>query len=198
MMPNNLFIMDFETNGLNIFDGESDFPIEIGVIVTDPKLNIQETYTSLIMPDSGYKTKDSWVNSEVDAYNIHKITIGEWVNNSITYVQCKDQLTNLANKYTIIDPNGLKQIKPIIISDNAVFETACIRQIFGNGLRDDNNKVYADDYRNYFHYSTWDTNVLLEHIIGDPIPVHRALKDCGVLYRNLVRAYDNLGWFGEL
>lgn len=197
-MPNNLFIMDFETTGLNIFAGGYDFPIEIGVIVTDSKLNIQETYTSLIMPDLKYKTKDVWVGSEVDAYNVHKITIKEWVDNSISYGLCKHQLANLAKKYTTISPNRLKPIKPIIISDNAVFDTACLQQIFNNNLSDDDYTTNCvEDYRDYFHYSTWDTNVLLEHIVGDPVPVHRALKDCGVLYRNLVRAYDNLGWLGE-
>ena len=60
MMPNNLFIMDFETNGLNVFDGK-DIPIEIGVIVTDNMLNFQESYTALIMPDLSYKNKGSVV-----------------------------------------------------------------------------------------------------------------------------------------
>ena len=70
MMPNNLFIMDFETNGLNVFDGK-DIPIEIGVIVTDNMLNFQESYTALIMPDSSYKNKVSWVDDEIYAYNVH-------------------------------------------------------------------------------------------------------------------------------
>lgn len=184
MMPNNLFIMDFETNGLNVFDGK-DIPIEIGVIVTDNMLNFQESYTTLIMPDSSYKNKVSWVDDEIYAYNVHKIEVDEWINESISYQLCKDQLIKLACKYTTLNPNGLKQVKPIIISDNAVFETACIRQIFGD-----------DDYRDVFHYSTWDSNILLDHVVGDPIPVHRALKDCGVLYRNLVCAYNNLNWLG--
>ena len=181
MMSNNLFIMDFETNGLNVFDGK-DIPIEIGVIVADNMLNFQESYTALIMPDSSYRTRVVWTGDEVYAYNIHKIEVEEWINKSISYQSCKEHLVALANKYTKVDHNG-KKVKPIIISDNAVFETACIRQVFGN-----------DDYRDVFHYSTWDSNVLLEHVVGDPIPAHRALKDCGLLYRNLVCAYNNLNW----
>ncbi len=183
MMSNNLFIMDFETNGLNVLDGTS-IPIEIGVIVTDNMLNFQESYTALIMPDSSDRTKVSWTGAEIIAYEVHKISVAEWINKSISYQSCKEHLVALANKYTEVDHTG-KQIKPIIISDNAIFETACVCQIFGN-----------EDYRNFFHYSSWDSNILLEHVVGDPIPVHRALKDCGLLYRNLVCAYNNLNWLG--
>ena len=181
-----MFIMDFETTGVNVFHtGETrDIPIEIGLIVTDPKLNILETYESFITPKSNYFNQDDWIGDQIYAYNVHKINYTDWINRSIGYQVCRDELIKLADKYTTINPNRLKQVKPIIISDNAVFETACIRQIFGDDY----------DYRDFFHYSTWDSNILLENTVGDPIPVHRALRDCGVLHRNLVRAFDRLNW----
>ena len=187
-MPNNLFIMDFETTGLGIFDYTS-FPIEIGIVITDNKLNIQETYSSFIRPNDFDSDQTNWNEEELKAYNIHKIEYAEWHDKAIGYNACRQHLMDLADKYTQFT-GAIKKIKPIILSDNAVFETMCIRRIF-----EDNSSPM--DYRDLFHYSSWDTNIILTNIIGDPIPAHRALADCGLLYKNLVRAYERLLWFNK-
>lgn len=175
MKNNNVFIIDFETTGLKIYN-KIDFPIEIGIIICDINLNLLDTYTKLIHPDNYIWSKD-WSEGQKEAYNIHQISYDEWKLNSKSYNDIKNDIINLSKKYSFTENDKYK--KPILMSDNAFFDTTCLRFILPNHL-------------NYFHYATWDTNILLERSVGDPKPKHRALEDCGLLYKQLIKAYSGL------
>lgn len=166
------FVCDFETTGVNT---AKDYPIEIGGVFLDYKFNIIEVIDQLIYyPEVA--EKDFWDRHDWYASTIHKIDFDEYKSNAVPPINIVKEIKKK------MDPCDAW---PIIISDNAQFEYNFMQKLFT-----DAGKSFI------FHYSAWDTNLLLRLSgIGDPIPVHRAFEDATLLYRNLIRAMEKLGFF---
>lgn len=185
----NYFILDFETTGLA---PTNNYPIEIGLIITDSKLTILDKFESLIFWQ-GLVDKhvivgaNSWLEKYVPAFEVHKISFQEeYLRCSILNCSVKNIISNISSmaaKYTINNKN-----KPVIISDNSIFEFGYLQKMFN---------FAGDDFFNHFHYSVWDTNLLLNNCktAKDPKPVHRAFDDVALLYKELVKSYNELNWF---
>jgi DNA polymerase III epsilon subunit-like protein len=62
-MEKNICFIDLETTGLNLI---SDYPIEVGAILTDSSLNIIQEFHSYIKPNNKYKVDES-------SFSIHGI-----------------------------------------------------------------------------------------------------------------------------
>ena len=178
---NVFFITDFESTGV---DTDLDYPIEIGIIVCDARFNIMNTYESLIkwplLYDEVISAKKEWPEEYQVAYTYHKIPAKEWVGNSVNFEQVVREIKLLINKHQKGDR------KPVIVSDNAVFETNFMKKMFD-----------ADKQDWPFHYCSHDTSLLLETTpIGDPRGVtHRALDDAAGLYRYIIRALEYNGYW---
>lgn len=178
-MENNYFIIDFETTGL---DYQNDFPIEVGFIVVDHKLNLLDTYQSLIVwpeLEMKYKKDFNWEEKYTPAYNVHKIEPADMIRFGKKVYSVKNEIIKYAENYSI------NNHKPILISDCANFEFNFLNKIL--------------PVCDYFHYAVWDTNLLLENTktAHDPVPAHRALADCGLLYRQLIQAYAENNWLED-
>lgn len=175
-----LVLSDFETTGLSF---DEDFPIEIGLIITDPQLVIQETYQTIIRyPDLDklLENETEWPAHMIPAYNVHKISVEEYKSGKSIAVVV-EELRRLIAKYSQT-VNGRK-LTPVLTSDNIQFEYRWMDFIL---------KYSGLSTASIFHYCGWDTSMTLDLIttVGDPKPVHRAFADTALLYRNLVRAFS--------
>jgi len=172
-------ICDFETTGV---DTDKDYPIEIGCIFTDRTFSTLGIYQDLISwPDlmvSGDSIDPDWNEHDQQAANIHKISYETYINGAVplsTVVgNVKDIVDKILNKF-------YKRV--ILISDNIQFEYRFMSILFKEA-----NIEWP------FHYCGWDSSLLLELTnIGDPVPDHRALRDCALLQRQLIRATEKIG-----
>ena len=165
------FICDFETTGIT----DNDHPIEVGIIVCDEDFNFLDSYSSLIAPpDDCFGTNDigvkHWSPRYVDAYKVHRIEPEKFSSfNDANIVRQSVQ--------SLVRLNTVDGRKPILVSDNIQFEWMHMKKLLGR-----------DDWP--FHYCGWDTSLFLEATgIGDPRNVpHRALADCGRLYKAIIEA----------
>jgi len=165
MKPQRFFIIDYETTGLDI---KRDSPIEIGIVITDQKFNLIETYTTFIQAEI-----DPYDESWLKAYAIHKIEPSLLAYGK-TIETVKEDLIALAKKHTV------KDNKPILLSDNIQFEWQWTEKIM-------------TDITKYFHYCGWDSSLLLESTgVGDPPPAHRALKDAGLVHAAILKALERV------
>ena len=176
------FIVDFETTGV---DPDTDYPIEIGIVVADGYMNIKKFYSSLIqVPDTYLQDSESpdsktWKGDYLGAFNVHKITPQEIQKKGKPIETVVQEVLDLAKQYTV------EKKKPILISDNIQFEYRFMINMFS---KVDMKKDFP------FHYCGWDSSLLLEGTgIGDPVSAHRALPDAMLLYTALVRALQKVG-----
>jgi len=180
-----LFLCDFETTGVSPKD---DYPIELGGLFLDKNLDIIDKLELLILPHESCftVTEDKelvWKSRYKEAYNVHKIEPKELVEKGV-YPEVA--VERILSKIKDLKPKG----RVIILSDNAQFEFNFMKRLFELAERE-------EDFP--FHYSAWDTNLLLELYapeIGDPVPVHRALPDALRLYKQLIRISEKIGYFG--
>lgn len=178
-------ICDFETTGINT---DTDYSIEIGIILTDEKFNVLETYNKLIK-DQDMIGKNNITNNEycwnqkyIPAYNVHKIELKEIIENGIPPEMIRSDIMDMIHKYK----HNTKD-KFILLSDNIQFEFNFMSKLFKESI-----------HGFPFHYCGWDSSLLLEVVtdVGDPKNVpHRALPDAFRLYKNLIRALDRTGTF---
>lgn len=181
MRNNRYFICDFETTGL---DRESR-PIEIGIIICDENFAVLETFERLIdwTPPAEYciltgspidPKKTTWSEEELRAFVVHKIMPAEIYNFGSTPQAVADRVKTLARKHTLYGK------KPILVSDNIVFEWMHLNNILEGKILES------------FHYCGWDTSLFLEATgVGDPRNVpHRALADCGRIHKAICEAMD--------
>jgi oligoribonuclease (3'-5' exoribonuclease) len=191
MKNNNIIfcITDFETTGL---DPNRDYPIEIACVFTDMHFNVINTYHSLIrysFSDLFIKTGEDeiiWRKEYQTAYNVHRIE-------PVKILELGSPAHYVVNELNQVI-NNLKQMynnaRAIIVSDNAYFEMAYMKRLYNLANKD---KEFP------FHYSAWDTNLLL-HLasdVGDFVSVHRAYQDAFRLYKQLVRCMERNGYFNR-
>lgn len=168
VIERNFIIFDVETTGLE----EDDFAIEIGMIIVDQTFKILDAYSTLAIPPIEVMNRltendTTWAASAAEAYAIHKISVNDVLNEGLDYSLLAQRIKQLAVQYT------LNKRKPILISDNAYFDTFHFTKIVPNKNQ-------------FFHYSTWDTNLMFACAkIADPISAHRALADTFLLYNQL-------------
>lgn len=180
----NFCFCDFETTGIEVYDYDSDtYPIEIGCIFTDHNLMIKDTYKSLIKWNEFVCSgNNDWPEGDMkEAYNIHKIDYGEVVSNG---EYPKSIVSLMISK--IVDNFGKKKVT--IVSDNAYFETYCMAKLF---------KQSEYDFRRFFHYTSWDINLLLKAVGIERIEEHnhRALDDAASMYHQTLRALQKINYF---
>ncbi len=180
-MNNNwiLCFCDFETTGV---DPRKDQPIEVACIWTDfsPELNELNRFQTLIKPsgDSGR----TWRYNEWDAHKVHGIDCGYCFARGWSRGQAGGGIWKICN--SLSEKHGLQRL-PILISDNAWFETQFMRRL-----------MVASGRRWPFHYCSWDTSLLLEVVgVGDPPKeevVHRAMPDTEQLLEYTRRAISEV------
>lgn len=179
MIPehNFLFLLDYETTGL---DPNKDYPIEIGGLLLNSKLELLDSYESMISwPGLRVRLnhKQEWPEEYATAYKYHKITPQEYLNH---FRNCDDvilDLQHIFNQHT----HSIPKARVILCSDNIQFEWNFTKRLF----KDTSHKWP-------FHYCGWDTSLLLEMLgVGDPKEKpHRALADAKQLYDALIRSKD--------
>jgi len=178
----NFCFCDFETTGVEVNDYDSDtYPIEIGCIFTDHNLMIKDTYEDFIKWEY-FSNFCYWPEGNMKkAYNIHKIEIQDIIKNggypsTIVYEIVKKITSNFGTKTVTI------------VSDNAYFETYCMHKLFNHS-----DYVFWD----YFHYTSWDINLLLKVLGIERIEAHnhRALDDAASMYHQTLRALQKINYF---
>ena len=175
-------ISDYETTGVNT---KKDLPIEIGMIFTDCTFATIGTYQDYVRCDALVKAIEDnggkWPTFAQEAYNVHKIDPKAYCKHA---VPIKDVAQNV---YNAVEGLKKRHKRVILISDNAKFETAFTERIYEKAGLPWN-----------FHFCTWDTNLFLEVIgVGDPIAEHRALRDCALLQRQIVRGLEAAQAYGR-
>ncbi len=179
------FIIDYETTGVSI---DKDFPIEIGIIITDSKFVILDTYSNYINTCKSFLNEGecTWDNCSrgKEAYPIHNIKVDTIISMGLFPNNIVDDIIDLTENYKV------KNKKPIIVSDNIQFEYSFTRKLF-------KLSGYNEILENHFHYCGWDTSLLLISTgVGDPKGVsHRAFDDAAILHQHIIRAMDRINAF---
>jgi len=160
-------IADTETTGL---DYENDLPIEVGLVFCNRNWEIIDTYQAFVAwPE--ITGQDGWTKKQWQASIVHQIPFSE-------YRKLAKPTSVIVKE--IMERTGQPPRKPVLISDNAVFDFTFLSKIFrreGKNLFD------------IFHYAVWDTNLFLSETgAGDPVPIHRALQDALLLYKAIIEA----------
>jgi len=178
MINQDLIFFDFESTGVNVRgDVYDDFPIEIGMVLCDKNLIIKDIYQSYIIWNELRDLKE-WNKEHQDAYKIHKISIDK--------IQTLGQHpSNVCNDiYILLKTYYSNKSNPILISDNAYFDTFMMHKLFRNNSFP-------------FHYTTWDINLL--QISTNTKKVckhdHTALGDSMNMYHRTLRALEKINYF---
>ena len=171
--PNQRFlILDYETTG---FDAQTQFPIEIGCVLTDSEFRTLETYETFIgWPGLGSED-GHWLPEHQGAYNVHKIEWRDYIQSAVRFGDVVHQVKTMCQKH-------FQGRKTILLSDNIQFEWGFTKKLF-----DEAGERWP------FHHCGWDSSILLETTgVGDPIPDHRAMRDVALLQAALIRALDRV------
>lgn len=164
-------IVDFETTGL---DPKKDYPIEIGMIITDHEFSLVHAFDALIKWDKliGEIGDDTeWPEEYQKAAEVHNISASEYKNKSEPYVD-SDVRSKIA-RYTE------KGSRVVMISDNTRFEWAFMEKLL--------NERALNSYVWPFHHSAWDCKLLMQMAgVEPPKKPHRAFKDAALLYRTIL------------
>lgn len=165
-------IIDTETTGL---DYENDLPIEIGLVFCSKNWEIIDVYQAFVAwPEIIRQT--GWNEKQWQASLIHQIPFSE-------YKKLAKPTSVIVKE--IIVKTGQPSRKPVLVSDNAVFDFIFFSRIF----REEGRNPF-----DIFHHCIWDTNLFLNETgVGDPAPVHRALQDALLLYKAIIEARTILG-----
>jgi oligoribonuclease (3'-5' exoribonuclease) len=161
-----LFWIDYETTGIDMQDLDT-VPIQVGVIVTDTKLNELDRYESLIWFDefNDYETWEEYSKAATLAFQIHGIYTKTCLEEGKSAAIVAKDLIDLATKHKV-DGGRI-----ILVSDNIQFEW----QLTDILLRE----MVEHDWP--WHYCGWDTSILElvpELNFRDPEdPPHSALQD---------------------
>ncbi len=168
------FFVDFETGGV---DPTRDAIYEVGIVVTDERFNVLETFESLVLDTDGPLATVS--ADEAPAYRVHGITEAERNARGVAPEIAGRAIAALATKHA---GGGSK---PVLVSDNIQFEWQLMARLL------------PAEITSLFHYCGWDTPLLPEASgVGDPKPAHRALADAGLAHAAVVRACERIGMFG--
>lgn len=178
----NFVILDFETTGLSPTNSR---PIEIGLLLLDSDFKKTGEYSSYITWNS-FRTRDQkeWNKKEVGAYDVHKIPFNKILTKGIAPYDVVKKVADVGK--------GLikNELKPILISDNAMFDGSFLDDLF---------YTFDEDYRNYFHYSIWDTSLLFslvkrnnQELYPNIEAVHNSLGDCEITHGMLLEALEVL------
>jgi oligoribonuclease (3'-5' exoribonuclease) len=154
--------LDYETTGVQEV---GDFPIEVGLIMTDIHLTRLESYQSLINWPA-FQDYQTWPPVWEGAYPIHGIRIQELRQDGAPPDVVASQMLTIARRYKDTDDQRV-----VLISDNIQFEWRNTRQLM--------NQLQGAPWP--YHYCGWDTSVL--SLVPDinfqdpPHPQHRAMSD---------------------
>jgi len=192
MKQNFYCFIDFETTGV---PAEEHYSIQIGMIFTDSKFQVLETFKSFIGWEELIKAVDAndlkWGDRFQDAEQYHKISAEKYV-----YECAKNEYSApfsvVSESYRLMriirEDYGDADSRFILISDNIQFEWQLLR------------KLYKESSAEWpFHYCGWDTSMLLCTVgTGDPEnPPHDALLDASGLHLAVVRSLEKTGFFND-
>lgn len=158
---------DFETTGV---DPSIDYPIEVGIVVVNHRLEEKFRYAEMIawqpLLEAIERAGGDWPELRLEAFKFHKIPASNYVAQAR-----RPELVVGAFMEFMQHHGGLSTPKkPILISDNIWFEVSFMKQLFA-----------ASGINYPFHYCGWDTSLLLEMTgVGDVpsnLKAHRALQD---------------------
>lgn len=211
-------ITDFETTGTDVL--YNDYPIEIGIMITDKHLNVLDMFSSLInihkiapqMFDIEGETpnnktgkfapsdiaskceKVKWNKMCSGAYKVHKIPAEDIVKAPPPESVVVD-INSRLNKAVKLLPEKEQKKKKIIVSDNIQFEYILMERLYKEFSVNKSEERNNNDWP--FHYCGWDTSLLLELTgVGDPNGVpHSAMGDVSILHTHLVRALEESGYY---
>jgi len=172
---------DFETTGVNARgEPKDDKPIQLGMILTDDKLVIQNIYQTYIAWSWMYEYS-KWPYDFKNAYNIHKIELE-------TLQQHGNTPAFIVDMIDVFLPKEKSQYKPTLVSDNAYFDTLMMHKLYN---------VTDKDFYDVFHYTTWDINMLYTSlgIKKASEHTHDALADAANMYHRTLRALEKIKYF---
>jgi hypothetical protein len=174
--------MDVETTGL----GPDDVPIEVAMVVTDENLEEVARHESLIKPCAPKRfiqaDTGEWLQRSLEAFSVHGITPEE------VLAAPPDRLviTKLLEVVGPVDPST----RPIIVSDNPVFEHRMLRTLFEQA---------GMTARWPFHYNSWSPVMLTSALgAGRPKKEHRAMSDVEGMLDHVKRTLRKLDPPGDL
>jgi hypothetical protein len=177
-----LVFFDFETTGINARgEPKDDKPIQLGMILTNDKLIIQKSYQTYIKWD-WMDYYDVWSGDYINAYKIHGIPLH--------YLKYEGRSPSeiISDISFFLPSQNNSQYKPTLVSDNAYFDTLMMHKLFN---------VSNDDFYDYFHYTTWDINMLYTSlgIKKASEHTHDALSDAANMYHRTLRALEKINYF---
>jgi hypothetical protein len=185
----NFIFFDFEATGINAnginANGtiDDDFPIEIGMILTDENLIFKDHYHSFIQWD-WMNENNKWPDKYKKAYNIHKIDIETIKQYGLSPINVFKDIKKFINK-NIKDCNN----KPTLVSDNAYYDTLMMHKIV--------NCICPSDFYDIFHYTTWDINILYKAAGIEKVSEHNhdALGDAANMWHRTLRSLQKINYF---
>ncbi len=175
---------DFETNGLS----DNAVPIEVGLVFCNEKLEILELYSDYIYWPH-FDGRDNWDGEEASAFQYHTLSLNflrEHKDNTPEVVA--KRIAKLVLKhYNFTSPDGtilVSDKKPVLCSDNAIFEFKCLKRLFKEG---------GMNFYDMFHYCVRDTGVLSDFFGVDTKGNHTALLDAIVCRDIMLRVLSQQG-----
>lgn len=179
-LPDSIYIIiDFECTGLT--SDPCAIPIEIGALACDRGLNILGLYSSLIR-HPGTDPLQDWPAENANAARIHKITPA--------------QLRQEGKEAQVVVLELLEFIEAckkdfsqrcVLVSDNTPFELEFLKRLY---------EAAGLDFKSPFYYHAWDVYYLFKLAglpsVGVGEKPHRAMGDCQLIYKSLVRAFERL------
>lgn len=165
--------VDVETTGI----APDDVAIEVAVIFTDEKLEVLETYESLVnlhpLQRHLHVGEDGWTRRARGAFDVHGIPAEEVLAAPSPREVALD-LERLAGSFKV------GRARPILVSDNPLFDVKHLRTIFLQGGLLTRPEYIGNGGRLWpFHYSAWSPIMLLSAcgIRPEKERAHRALAD---------------------
>lgn len=198
-MKKNFYVfVDFETTGV---PAEDHYPIQIGIVYTDNKFQVLETYQSMICWSkligeieavSDFPKFYAWPDQYANAEQYHKISALDYVKASEFEETIPGEIpgTICNAQHRIREMHSIKDSRFILVSDNIQFEWQLMKKLFKE----------RPNYEWPFHYCGWDTSLFLNTVgTGDPKdPPHDALMDASGLHQAVVRSLEKTGWFERI
>lgn len=174
---------DFETTGITTTgDIEIDsLPISVVMLMTDEYLIIEDICEVPLIKWPSFAKQTDWTKEQHKAFQVHKIPFDDIIDYGVSPA-------NAINKIISFVPNNLK-MKPTLVSDNAYFDTLMLNHLFNF-----EDKRITD----YFHYTTWDINMLYKAAGVEKVIEHKhtAMSDVCNMYHRTLRALEKIRYFG--
>jgi hypothetical protein len=156
--------LDTETTGI----GLDDVPVQVGFVLTDEHLNPLGEDEFLVRPATAIRENfirdREWTARTADSFAVHNLSVVEVLEKGLSPSAAASRLIDHLKPHTT-------DKKPILVSDNPVFDERMLRTLFWQA-------GYRSQAQWPFHYSAW-SPVMLQTALGlrAPTKPHNALAD---------------------